>query len=69
MDKCLRHPLDRDPEWHMIKDVIIYQTMDREPNPKPDDEFVPDGAPEAADDDFSDIDPADFCDPEEFGIN
>jgi hypothetical protein len=45
------------------------QTMSRGPDPKPDKKFVPDGAPEVAEDDLVDIDPADFFDPDEFRIN
>lgn len=43
--------------------------MSRGPDPKPDKKFVPDGAPEVAEDDLVDIDPADFFDPDEFRIN
>jgi hypothetical protein len=42
--------------------------MSRDPGPKPDEKIVPDGAPEAAEDDLLDIDPADFFDAEEFGV-
>jgi len=42
--------------------------MGREPTQKPDDAFATDGTVEAVDEDFSEIDPAEFFDPEEFGI-
>lgn len=42
--------------------------MEREPTQKSDENMLPDVAVEPAADDFTDIDPADFFDPEEFGI-